>query len=81
MSMHELKDGSVVIASGGLWLPGCYESKRAARFAFRLPNATLSQLRDASIARGDGVITFSDVQTAAKRLRDAKKQKEKNGGR
>jgi hypothetical protein len=68
MAIHkiEAKDGRsecYVIASGGLWLPGAYESERAARYAFRFPNETLVKLRDAAIARGgDRVITMDDLR-------------------
>jgi hypothetical protein len=75
MSIHKLDNGTCVIASGGLWLPGRYEDERTARFAFRLPNKTLVELRNTSIARGGGVITWGDIAKAADELRAAKKKK------
>lgn len=69
MSIHKLEDGTCVIGSGGLWLPGCYEDERAARFAFRLPNEELARLRDQSVARGDGVITWGDIAKASEQRR------------
>lgn len=68
MAIHELeeKEGRskcYVIASGGLWLPGSYESERAARYAFKFTNETLVKLRDAAIARGgDRLITMDDLK-------------------
>jgi hypothetical protein len=62
-------DGGYVIASGGVWLPGCYEDERTARYAFRLPDAELVELRNNAIARGDGVITWGDVAKAAEAVR------------
>lgn len=72
MAIHKTSDGVFVIASGGLWLPGAYEDERTARFAFRLPNETLSRLqRDANeraIGKG-GVITWGDLAKASEQVR------------
>ena len=65
-------EGGCVIASGGVWLPGCYEDERTARFAFRLPDAEMVTLRDNAIARGDGVITWGDVAKATAAIRAMK---------
>jgi hypothetical protein len=64
MSIHRLDDGAFVIGADGMWLPGCYEDERAARFAFRVSDDTKATLRDLSILRGDGVITWGDIATA-----------------
>lgn len=58
-------DGGFVISSRGTWRPGCYESERAARWAFQFQDETLCRLRDAAIARGDCIITLVDLQAAA----------------
>lgn len=71
MSIRKVDD-VYVISSGGCWLPGCYADERAARFAFRLPNEALAKLRDRSVARGDGVITWGDI---ARERSQAKEQK------
>jgi hypothetical protein len=65
MAIHKLEDGTCVIASGGVWLPGCYEDERTARFAFRLPDGEKARLRNQAIARGNRVITWGDVAKAA----------------
>ena len=52
------------------WLPGVYESERAARNAFRLDDEVLQNLMDAANARAGGsggTITEADVRCA---LRD-----------
>ncbi len=72
MSIHKV-DAGFVIGSGGLWLPGCYEDERTARFAFRLPNEELARLRDQAKARGDGVITWGDLAKASEALRSARR--------
>lgn len=64
MAIHKLDDGTCVIAAGGCWLPGCYEDERAARFAFRLSDEQKAALRDQSVARGDGVIAWGDIEKA-----------------
>lgn len=62
MSIHKLKDGTCVIGAGGVWLPGCYENERAARFAFRLSDEAKAELRDAAIEAGNKVITWQDIK-------------------
>ena len=62
MSIHVLDNGTCVIGAGGMWLPGCYENERAARFAFRITDSHKAELRDMSINRGDKVIKWSDIK-------------------
>ena len=39
------KTGNIfVISSGGMWLTGCYDSKRAATYAFSFSDGELSSL-------------------------------------
>lgn len=40
-----------IISSGGVYLPGVYESEQAARYAFRFPNKALHDLQDEINAR------------------------------
>ena len=46
MAIFKVKEGTYVIGSGGVWLPGIYESERAARYAFRFPDDQLRKLQD-----------------------------------
>lgn len=62
MSIHKLDDGTCVIGAGGVWLAGCYEDERAARFAFRVSDEEKSELRDAAIKTGNGVISWEDIK-------------------
>ncbi len=62
MSIHKLEDGTCVIGAGGMWLAGCYENERAARFAFRVADIDKVTLRDNAQKRGDGVITWQDIK-------------------
>jgi len=62
MSIHKLDDGTCVIGAGGMWLPGCYENERAARFAFRLTDRQKADLRDISIIENNGVITWDRIK-------------------
>lgn len=57
--IHKVDPGWV-ISSGGTWLPGCYDSERAARYAFRFKDAELQRLQD-SVNPG-GIITFDMLQ-------------------
>ena len=69
--IYEVAHG-FVISSGGSWLPGCYESKAAARYAYQFPNETLVRLRNESIKRHGpwkGIITSQDLKGAKNRAR------------
>jgi hypothetical protein len=50
-----------LISSRGMWLPGVYESERAARYAFRFPDAVLQELTE-RICHAGRVITFADLR-------------------
>lgn len=59
--IYEARNGTFTISSRRVWLPGVYESRRAARYAFRLPDQTLQRLQDEANAWAGGtggVITF-----------------------
>jgi hypothetical protein len=55
-----------VISSGGVWLPGAYDSERAARYAFRFPDEDLQRLQSEVNARepdvSKRVISFEMLQ-------------------
>lgn len=74
----EKPDGthSYCISSKEVWLPGVYESKRAARYAFRFPDEELHKLQEGINDREpdikDRYIKFSDLQELAKRRREVK---------
>lgn len=63
--IHPNEDGTrFCISSGESWLPGVYENRRTARYAFRLPESALKQLQDDANARAGGrggVITWGDI--------------------
>lgn len=58
--IHPLSDKTFVISSGHVWLPGCYESERAAKYAFRFTDEQLRKLQD-SVNPGH-IITFKMLQ-------------------
>ncbi len=63
-------DNGYTISAYRAWLPGVYESERAARNAFKLGDEVLQNLMDAANARAGGsggTITETDVRCA---LRD-----------
>jgi len=61
------------IASGGVWRPGCYNSERAARYAFRFPDGALRRLQDQVNEREPDherrVITFEMLRQLRKELK------------
>lgn len=65
--IHKTDNGTYVISSGGCWLPGAYDSRLAAYFAFRFSGEALQRLQDAANARGDGIITRADLNAERKR--------------
>ena len=52
-----------------MWLAGCYENERAAKFAFRISDEAKAELRDAAIKTGNGVITWQDIKHYITRLK------------
>jgi hypothetical protein len=68
--IHELDGGTFVISSGHSWLPGRYESRQAANYAFRFPDQALSRLQtEKNLENGgtNGLIKFCDLQELARR--------------
>ncbi len=55
-------DGGFVISSGGTWLPGVYEDRRAANFAFRLSSEKLEHLRRRVVLEQKRLITWDDIK-------------------
>lgn len=51
--LYKVESG-FVISSRGVWLPGCYEDERTARYAFRFSDETLQRLQDDANARAGG---------------------------
>lgn len=75
MSIHKLDDGTCVISAGGMWLHGCYENERAARFAFRITDKEKAELRDISLKENNGVITWDKIKEfRSKKIAQAKKR-------
>jgi hypothetical protein len=64
VAIHHIHD-SYVIASHGVWLPGCYATRQAARYAFRFAYDRLQALQrqaNARVGGTGGMITFEDLQ-------------------
>ena len=62
MAIRETEDGLFIISANGVWLPGCYESKRAANFAFRVSDKAKEELRNNACINNNGVITWQDIK-------------------
>ncbi len=58
MTIYKVDDG-YVISSYQVWRPGCYESERAAKYAFRFDDDSLRKLQNKKNPR---CITFEDLQ-------------------
>jgi hypothetical protein len=62
MAIHKQEDGTCVISASSIWLPGCYEDERAAKFAFRISDEAKAKLRDDAKLTGNQVITWQDIK-------------------
>lgn len=54
--IYEHDDGTYTISSGGVWIQGVYESRRAANYAFKCSPDQIAELNK------NGVIKFTDIQ-------------------
>ena len=73
--IYETDSGHFVISSGGVWLPGSFESRRAANYGFRFPYEQLSELQHKANDREGGTggtITFKDLQDTAQDRQEQK---------
>jgi len=52
--IHKLDDGTFAISSHDCWMPGCYESEKAARYAFRFCEDFRVRLQDEAIKKNAG---------------------------
>ena len=66
MAIYKTDDGSYVISSGGMWLPGAYADSRTARYAYKFPDAELIKLRDDV---HPGLIRFEHLQQLFQQLK------------
>lgn len=76
MAIYKVSEGgeppTYVISSGGAWLPGSYEDRRTANYAFRFPDDVLLRLRDQAKTRAGrqrGVITWGDLEAAKRSMK------------
>ena len=58
-------ENGYVISSGHVWIPGAYDSERAAKYAFRFPDKELQELQN---KKNPTLITFKDLQELRKTL-------------
>jgi hypothetical protein len=64
MTVYRNDDGNFVISAYQCWRPGCYESERAAKYAFRFSDKELKELQES--VNPNGVITFEMLQEKRK---------------
>ena len=72
--IHQLI-GHYVVSAYGVWLPGAYESERAARFAFRFSSEELQALQESANLRTQGrggIIAWSDLNAYSVKKRMAR---------
>lgn len=66
MAITQTDEGSYVASTHGVWIPGCYDTERAARYALRFQPWDLQLLQDQVNAREQDwrkrVLTFEMLQ-------------------
>jgi hypothetical protein len=65
MAIHEVTGGFVITADR-IWLPGCYESRAAAHYAFRFCCDFQAALQNEANASNNGIITHDAMRQMAK---------------
>jgi hypothetical protein len=63
MAVYEV-NGTFMISSDDAWLPGNYDTQRTARWAFRFPDAVLTDLEERANGGEQRPITSADLRTA-----------------
>ena len=66
--IHEVEENEYCISSNQMWLPGVYDSKKAANYAFRFNYSDLKNLQDEK-NKTTRLITFEDLRKLRKLLR------------
>lgn len=64
--VHETDDGTFVVSSHQVWLPGSYATKQAAQYALQFPDKILQSLTDriCHVSGEDRPITTEDLRAA-----------------
>jgi len=69
MAIYKLDDGTFVISASSVWLAGCYENEKAARFAFSISDKEKEKLQNEAIIKNNGVITWQDIKNHKDKLK------------
>ena len=65
--IYKTDDGSYIASSNHVWVPGCFEDERTAKYAFKFTNEQLQKLQDEK-NKTTHIITFKDLQDLHRRL-------------
>lgn len=66
--IHETA-GGFVISTRDMWLPGIYETERAARFAFRMNPDQMNDLWEQKLREGKDFVTWQDIKDSMDKLK------------
>jgi len=66
--IHQLPEGQFVISSHRVWIPGAYDTRATAQYAFQFCDEILDQLQyEANVGKPEfNVITMADLKKARK---------------
>ena len=64
--IYKVENGYVA-SSNGVWIPGCFECERTAKYAFKFNDEHLQRLQDEK-NKTTKIITFDDLQRLRKSL-------------
>lgn len=59
--IYKIKDGKYIASSNGIYIPGCFEDERTAKYAFRFNHEDLQKLQDEK-NNTNCIITFNDLK-------------------
>lgn len=65
--IYKTDDGTYVISSNQVWIPGCFEDERTAKYAFKFTDSQLQKLQDEK-NKTTHIITFTDLQKLRREL-------------
>ena len=59
--IYKTNEGGYVASSNNMWIHGCFEDERTAKYAFKFKNEQLQKLQDEK-NKTTRIITFKDLQ-------------------
>jgi len=65
--IYKTDNGTYVASSSQVWIPGCFEDERTAKYAFKFTDEQLQNLQNEK-NKTTHIITFTDLQKLRREL-------------